>query len=77
MARTIKVTASVIGLTALLGLSGCAESIYPQLPSLLGSGSDTKSTLLTPTERDKTIQDMTAAQKSHSTAAANEIARRE
>jgi hypothetical protein len=75
MTRDIKLLATVTLIGGSVALSGCAEAIYPRLPGLGGSSSN--STLLSPTEQKKTIDDLTAEQKSHGTAAAKEIERRE
>ncbi len=50
-------------------LSGCAETIYPRLPNLGGIGGN----LLTPTEQEKAIKDLSTEQKTHGNEAAEEI----
>jgi hypothetical protein len=69
MRRGLKLTALIICVAGSAALSGCSESIYPRLPNLGGIGS----TLLTPTEQEKAIKDLTAEQKAHSAEAAEEI----
>jgi hypothetical protein len=76
MTRDIKLLATVTLIGGSVALSGCADAIYPRLPGLGGSSS-ANSSLLSPTEQKKTIDDLTAEQKSHGTAAAKEIERRE
>jgi len=56
-----------------VALSGCAESIYPRLPSLATKGGG----LLTPTEQQQAINDLSSDQKQHGNKAAEEIQRRE
>jgi hypothetical protein len=69
MRRGLKLTALLMCLAGSAALSGCAETIYPRLPDLGGVGS----TLLTPSEQEKAIKDLTAEQKGHSAEAADEI----
>lgn len=69
MRRGLKLTALLICAAGAAALSGCAETIYPRLPNLGGVGS----TLLTPSEQEKAIKDLTAEQKGHSAEAAEEI----
>jgi hypothetical protein len=50
-------------------LSGCSDTIYPRLPDIgVGAGH-----LLTPSEQEKTIKDLTSEQKSHGADAARAI----
>jgi hypothetical protein len=69
MLRGLKLTALLLCVAGSATLSGCAESIYPRLPSLRGIGGP----LLTPTEQKKAIKDLTDEQKAHGAEAAEEI----
>jgi hypothetical protein len=73
MLRGIKLTAFAVCLMGTAALSGCADTIYPRLPSLTSNAGS----LLTPTEQQKAIQDLTAEQKQHGSKAAEEIQRDE
>jgi hypothetical protein len=73
MLRGFKLTAGVLCVVIPAALSGCADTIYPRLPALGQSGGN----LLTPTEQEKTIKDLTSEQKSHGAEAAKAIEKRE
>ena len=73
MLRGFKLTAGVICVVIPAALSGCADTIYPRLPDLGPSGSN----LLTPSEQEKTIKDLTSQQQSHGAEAAKAIEKRE
>jgi hypothetical protein len=73
MLRGFKLTAGVLCVVIPAALSGCADTIYPRLPDLSVSGGN----LLTPTEQEKTIKDLTSEQKSHGAEAAKAIEKRE
>jgi hypothetical protein len=73
MLRGFKLTAGVLCVVVPAALSGCADTIYPRLPDLSVSGGN----LLTPTEQEKTIKDLTSEQKSHGAEAAKAIEKRE
>ena len=76
MLRGIRLATMMVAVGGSVALSGCSESLYPRLPGL-GGTSNTNSTLLSPSEQQKAIDDLAAEQKSHGTAAAKEIERRE
>jgi hypothetical protein len=76
MLRGMKLATLTVVLGGTLVLNGCADSIYPRLPGLT-STSQSNSSLLSPTEQQKAIDDLSAEQKSHGTAAAKEIERRD
>jgi hypothetical protein len=69
MLRGLKLTAAVLCVGIAAALSGCADTIYPRLPDIGGAASN----LLTPSERDKTIKDLTSEQQSHGADAARAI----
>lgn len=75
MLRGMKLATLAVVFGGTLVLNGCADSIYPRLPGLTGT-SQPNSSLLSPTEQQKTIDDLAAEQKSHGAAAAKEIERR-
>jgi hypothetical protein len=76
MLRGIKLATMMVAVGGCVVLSGCADSIYPRLPGL-GTSTNSSSSLLTPSEQQKAIEDLTADQKSHGAAAAKEIERRQ
>jgi hypothetical protein len=69
MLRGLKLIAGVLCVVMLAALSGCADTIYPRLPDIGGGAGN----LLTPTEQEKTIKDLTSEQKSHGADAARAI----
>lgn len=69
MLRGFRSAAVAIGLIGLATLTGCAETTYPTLPSLGGSGGS----LLTKEQQQKTINDMQTEQATHGAEAAKEI----
>jgi hypothetical protein len=73
MLRGFRLTAGVLCVLVPAALSGCAETIYPRLPDIGGS----IGTLLTPSEQEKTIKDLTSEQQSHGADAAKAIEKRE
>ncbi len=73
MLRSLKITAGVLCVVLPAALSGCAETIYPQLPNVGTS----IGTLLTPKEQEKTIKDLTSEQQSHGAEAAKAIEKRD
>lgn len=73
MLRGFKLTAGVLCVVLPAALSGCADSIYPRLPDLTPTGGN----LLTPTQQEKTIKDLTAEQKNHGAEAARAIEKRD
>jgi hypothetical protein len=73
MLRGIKLTAFAVCVFGTAALAGCADTIYPRLPSLTSNAGS----LLTPTEQQKAIQDLTAEQKQHGSKAAEQIQRDE
>jgi hypothetical protein len=76
MLRGIRLATWIVAFGGTMVLTGCADSVYPRLPGL-GSSTNSNSSLLSPTEQQKAIDDLAAEQKSHGTAAAKEIERRE
>ena len=73
MLRGFKLTAGVLCVLISAALCGCAETIYPRLPDIGGSIGN----VLTPSEQEKTIKDLTSEQKSHGAEAAKAIEKRE
>ena len=76
MLRGIRLATSIVAIGGMVVLTGCAESIYPRLPGL-GGATKSSSSLLSPAEQQKAIEDLAAEQKSHGAAAVKEIERRE
>lgn len=72
MRRGFKLVILGFWVAGLAALSGCAETIYPRLPNLGGI----RDKLLTPTEQEKAIKDLSTEQKTHGEQAAEEIERR-
>jgi hypothetical protein len=76
MLRGMKLATLAVVLGGPVVLNGCADSIYPRLPGVTSS-TQTSSSLLSPTEQQKAIADLSAEQKSHGATAAREIERRD
>jgi hypothetical protein len=69
MLRGFRSAAVALGMIGLAALTGCAETTYPTLPSLGGSGGN----LLTKEQQQKTINEMQTEQATHGAEAAKEI----
>lgn len=69
MLRGFKTAAVVLCVVGAAALSGCSQAIYPRLPDLGNVGGN----LLTPSEQEKAIKDLTAEQKTHGAQAAKDI----
>lgn len=71
--RGIRIAALSTCFLSAVALSGCADSIYPQLPNI-GALTDP---VLSPEEQKQAIQDLSEEQKTHGAEAAEEIERRQ
>ena len=72
MRRGFKLAVLALCIGGSASLAGCADSIYPRLPNLGGIGSP----LLTPSEQQQAIDDLSTEQKTHGEHAAEEIEQR-